>query len=87
MLFAGRHLFDKTLFKAIIETEATECVDLLRSYLENEHFALRVNAAVTLIHLGDEAGESVLAELQPNRRGCSQCIGKNYIQDALNAIE
>ncbi|MCH7885593.1 MAG: hypothetical protein IIC01_10120 [Planctomycetes bacterium] len=87
VLFGGRHLFDEILFRAIIETDATECVDLLRSYLENEHFALRVNAAVTLIHLGVEAGESVLAELQPNLRCCSECMQSSYIQDALNAIE
>ena len=87
VLFGGRHLFDETLFRAIIETEATECVDLLRSYLDNEHFALRLNAAVTLILLGDEAGESILAKLEPNLRGRSECIRSSYIQDALKTIE
>jgi len=86
VLYQGRHLFDETLFQAIIETKATGCADLLRAYLENEHFALRFNGAVTLVHLGDEAGKVALAELEPNLRGCSQCLGHDYTQAALEQL-
>ena len=74
------------LFEAIIETHATDCIDLLRAYLPNEHFALRVNAAVTLIHLGDDAGRAVLAELEPYLQSCSKCLKRRYRQEALDRL-
>jgi HEAT repeat protein len=86
ILYQGRYLFEETLFKAIIETNAIGCADLLRAYLENEHFTLRFNAAVALVHLGDDRGRIVLAELEPDRRGCSGCIGGDYVRTALEQI-
>ena len=82
-----RHLFDETLFKAIIETEAADCVDLLRAYLDDEHFALRFNAAVTLVHLDEDAGRATLAELIPHMRWCSECIRREYREAALEQME
>ena len=82
-----RHLFDETLFKAIIATEARDCVDLLRAYLEDEHFALRFNAAVTLVHLDEDAGRATLEELVPNMQWCTECIGREYRQAALEQLE
>ena len=82
----GRHLFVDTLFEAIIETHATDCIDLLRAYLKNEHYALRVNAAIALIHLGDDAGKAVLAELEPHLRGCMRCVSGDYRQEALDRL-
>jgi hypothetical protein len=87
VLYGGRHLFDKQLYEAIIETNATGCADLLRVYLSNEHFALRVNAAITLVHLGDESGAAVLAEFQPRLRSCSQCIGGDYLEVAVAQLK
>ncbi len=87
VLHGSRHLFDKQLYEAIIETNATGCADLLRAYLENEHFALRVNAAITLVHLGDESGAAALAELQPRLRSCSQCIGGDYLEVAVAQLK
>lgn len=86
ILHQGRHLFDDTLFKAVIETRATGCADLLRAYLENEHFSLRFNAAVTLVHLGDDRGRAGLAELEPYLRGCSACLRGDYRQKVLEQI-
>jgi hypothetical protein len=82
-----RHLFDEDLFKAIIATEARDCVDLLRAYLEDEHFALRFNAAVTLVHLDEDAGRATLAELIPHMQWCSECIRREYRQAALERLE
>ncbi len=82
---AGHHLFDELLFRAIIETEAVECTNLLRAYLDGEHYALRYKAAVTLVHFGDEAGAGALRELEPNRKGCSRCLGR-YQEAALEMI-
>jgi len=82
----GRHLFVDVLFKAIIKTNATGCTDLLRAYLENEHYALRLNAAVTLIHLGDDAGKAVLAELRTNWQSCTRCLGGEFLQEAIEQL-
>lgn len=82
----GRHLFVETLFEAIIETKATGCSDLLRAYLENEHYTLRMNAAITLIHLEDDAGRTIMAELEPYLRNCTECIGGDYRQEALDQL-
>ena len=73
-------------YRAIIETEAAECADLLRAYLEGEHYALRFNAAVTLVHLGDEAGAATLRKLGPNRQACSGCLSSHFTDEALEKI-
>jgi|GEM_PF-1855157 len=86
LFLRGRLLFLDTLFEAIIETNATGCIPLLRAYLHNEHYTLRVNAAITLIHLGDDAGKPVLAELEPNLRGCIRCLRRDYLQEALDQL-
>lgn len=86
IFFQRQHLSEEALYVAIIETQATDCVPLLRAYLEKEHYALRVNAAITLIHLGDDAGKAVLAELAPNLRNCRTCLKRHYRQEALDRL-
>jgi hypothetical protein len=86
VLQGGWLLSDPMLFEAIIKTNAVDATDTLRAYLEREHIDLRTNAAITLVHLGDESGAEVLPDLLAKAKGSGQLLKSEYIDAALKII-
>lgn len=87
LLLDGRHLFQQNLYIAITENEAVQCADVLRSFLETEHYAIRFNAAVTLFSLGDDSVLPLLQELLQTRRSCSSCLSSTWTKKAMATLE
>ncbi|MCH7871408.1 MAG: hypothetical protein IID33_06880, partial [Planctomycetes bacterium] len=83
---SGGHLFDENLFKAIIVTRATACLDHLRSYLHRQHIDLRRRAAITLAFFGDDSGRKIMLRERARLSALGPSAALAHVKAGLHAL-